>query len=140
MYLFPDNMNSACSSNPHSSMDKCNDGDSYSTDVSITRLEKEAEFLFHVARCAPKDFQNSITRTSDDQLKAIIECLRNYGLFKKSVSVQVVVQINKILSQCLIDSPAARKEFIKKHKFVQSVLARIFLMIILTEFHFMFCE
>ena len=121
-------------------MDKRNHDDSYSTHINMTRLEQEAEFLFYIARCTAKDFQNSVTRASDEQLKAIIECLRNYGLFKKSIPVQVVVQINKILSQCLINSAAARKEFSKKHKFVQSVLARIFLKIILTEFHFMFCE
>ena len=106
----------------------------------VTRLEKEAEFLFHIARCPVRDYNKSIREATEEQLKAIIECLRNIQLFKKTVPARILVHINDILLTCLSDSASARQAFIKKQSFVQSVLAEIFLKIILTEFHFFFCQ
>ena len=132
------------SSDFHPSIAERKDDDTHplipKTDVNMTRLEKEAEFLFHASRCSAKAFKSSMNKATEEQIKAVIEYLRNYQLFKKSVPVHIILQINNILCACLTDSSSARKVFIKKHKFVQSILAEIFLKIILTEFHFLFCQ
>ena len=105
-----------------------------------TRLEKEAEFLLRIAQCPARVYNKCIREASEEQLKAVIECLRNIQLFKKTVPTTVLIKINDILLDCVKDSASARQAFIKKQPFVQSVLAEIFLKIILTEFHFLFCQ
>ena len=106
----------------------------------VTRLEKEAEFLFHIARCPVRHYNKAIREATEEQLKAIIECLRNIQLFKKTVPQQILIQMNNILLACLSDSVSARQAFVKKQRIVQSTLAEIFIKIILTEFHFFFCQ
>ena len=106
----------------------------------LTRLEKEVEFLFYIARCPLRDYTKSINSATEEQLKSIIECLRNINVFKKKVSSRNIVRINSLLLSCVKDSASARKNFIKKQRLVQAVLAEIFLKIVLTEFHFLFCQ
>ena len=105
----------------------------------LTRLEKEAEFLFHIARCSALEYNKAIEEASEERLKAVLECMRNIHLFKRCVPAVNIEKINEVLAGCL-DSPTTAKATLRESRvFVQSILAEIFLKIILAEFHFLFC-
>ena len=105
-----------------------------------TRLEKEAEFLLFLSKCNKEDYIASITSATEEQLKAILECLRNFENFRVHLKAQAVRQINKILQVSFESEGEAKKIFLIQKAFIQATLANIFLKIILTEFHFMFCQ
>ena len=105
----------------------------------MTRLEKEADFLFHIARCQAREYNKSIDVATEEQLKGVLECMRNIHLFKRCVPAENIEQINCVLAGCLDSQEAAKATLKESRSFVQSVLAEIFLKIILTEFHFLFC-
>ena len=106
---------------------------------NLSRLEKEADFLFHIARCPAREYNKAIDEACEEKLKAVLECMRNIDLFKKCVPAENIEKINEVLAGCL-DSPTAAKATLRESRvFVQSILAEIFLKIILAEFHFLFC-
>ena len=104
-----------------------------------TRLEKEAEFLLSVAKCSRQEYKAAIESASIEQLKAILECLRNFQLFRVHLKAQAIKTINKILQVSLENEEEAKKAFILHKPFIQATLSNIFIKIILTEFHYMFC-
>jgi hypothetical protein len=104
-----------------------------------TRLEKEAEFLLSLANCSKQDYKAAIESASTEQLKAILECLRNFQLFRVHLKAQAIKTINKILQVSFEDEERAKDAFVVHRPFIQATLANIFLKIILTEFHFIFC-
>ena len=104
-----------------------------------TRLEQEAEFLMFISKCAKEDYVQAIESASIEQLKAILECLRNFEQFRVNLKSQAVKEINRILQLSFEAPDEAKKIIIKKKSFIQATLANIFLKIILTEFHFIFC-
>ena len=106
----------------------------------VSRLGKETEFLFRVALCPVHAYNLSIRNATEEQLKAIIECLRNIRLFVKSAPIASIKDINCSVSACLPDAGNARQALINKQSLVQAVLAEIFTKIMLAEFHFLFCQ
>ena len=104
-----------------------------------TRLEKEAEFLLYLSKCKRDDYFAAVNSATEEQLKAVLECLRNFERFHVHLKAKAIKEINKILQLSFDEPEAAKQTFIKKKRFIQATLANIFLKIILAEFHYIFC-
>ena len=120
-------------------MDKSHQSSSEEIHTRPTLLEQEVEFLFFLSKCNKVEYEVAIKGATVDQLKAILECLRNFEQFRVHLKVQAIKRINKILQISFDSEEEAKKILLKEKGFIQATLANIFLKIILTEFHFMFC-
>jgi len=103
------------------------------TRLTPTRLEQHAGFLHNLL--IESKFRREIATAKEEELKAIIEALRNYPLFRKRLNARTLDIINSILAECAIGPSNARCILIRKARIIKAVLALILLKIIRGELH-----
>jgi len=96
-----------------------------------TRLELNVEFLHGLLE---NPLYEARIHTADaEQLKSVLECLRNVSLFKKRVGSKLSRQINFILVSSLSGPTDSRIALTNYKSVVQEVLACIFRKVIKAE-------